>query len=189
VPRVSINGVSQSDGRQTFAAMFEGYQRSLDRLQVAVKTKKAAEVFIVLFEALNWAVALDERTARHWAPDGKVLSWRWRQRVPGAAVMAGIRFARNRVHHQWADVLGRAEGGFTAPLSAPLVSWEWVWRTADALPQGNPDAVGEGVYRASLAGRPARVTLTELSAAFAFLRRVLEPSSLIVSTADQAAFE
>src|SRR5450755_3053386 len=59
-----------------------------------------------LFEALNWAVAMDDRVGKHWAPDGKPLDWAWRERLGrGVEVMGGVRYARNRVHHQWSDAM------------------------------------------------------------------------------------
>jgi len=169
--------------------MFEGYLRALGRFELAVKGRDAGEAFIPLFEALNWAVALDDRTATHWAPDGKVLGWSWRQRVPDAGVMGGVRFARNRVHHQWSDALALDDGHRQYPRSYPLVYFEWVWRPASELPVGRADAAGEAVYQGRLEGRAARATLAQLREAFAFLRRVLEPSSLVVSMADLAAYE
>lgn len=181
--------MTETEARQTFATMFEGYRRALERFHAAVKGQDAVEAFIPLFEALNWAVALDERTAKLWAPDGKVLGWSWRERVPGAEVMAGVRFARNRAHHQWADALVLDEGHRQYPRSYPVVYFEWVWRPASGLPPGHPDAAGEELYRGRLEGRAARASLGELSEAFAFLRRVLEPSSLVVSLADLAAWE
>lgn len=163
---------------QTYAAMFLGYGRASERFETAVKAKVAVDAFLPLFEALNWAVALDDRTAKRWGPDGEVLGWQWRERVPGAEVMGGVRFARNRVHHQWSDALRLDESGRQYPRSYPLVYFEWVWRPADQLPKGRPDACGEGVYRRELEGRAARATLAQLGEAFAFLRRVLEPHSL-----------
>jgi hypothetical protein len=55
-----------------------------------------------IFEALNWAVALDDRVGRHWVPDGGTLGWRWRERVGQGAEIMGVRFARSSVH-QWSD--------------------------------------------------------------------------------------
>ena len=103
--------------------------------------------------------------------------------------MAGVRYARNRAHHQWADALALEEGARQYPRSYPLAYFEWVWRSPSELPAGKRDDAGATLYRERLDGRAGRATLTELSEAFAFLRRVLEPSSLVVSIADLAAYE
>jgi hypothetical protein len=170
---------------QSFAVMLDGYSQACARFQDAAKGPDANAAYTPLFEALNWAVVLDDRTRKHWAPDGEVLGWAWRTRVPGAEVMAGVRFARNRAHHQWSDALRLDASGFQFPMTFPLTFSEWVWRSADELPEGDvADPDGEAVYRNQLEGRAARVTLTELGSAFAFLRRVLEPGTLVVSLQD-----
>lgn len=168
-------------GVQSFAVMLDGFEQACGRFQTAAKGPDASAAYIPLFEALNWAVVLDDRTREHWAPDGEVLGWSWRARVPGAEVMAGVRFARNRAHHQWSDALRFDTSGFQFPMTFPLAFSEWVWRPADELPAGRPDPDGETIYRKQLEGRAARVTLTDLGGAFAFLRRVLEPTTLVVS--------
>jgi hypothetical protein len=66
---------------QTFAAMFDGYDQALTRLERAAKGKEPAPAFIALFEALNWVVALDERAREHWTPEGKPLGYDWRDIV------------------------------------------------------------------------------------------------------------
>jgi hypothetical protein len=170
-----------SENIQTFAAMFEGYAQATSRFHEAVKTRDATAAFIPLFEALNWAVALDDRAAKHWVPDGKPLGFTWRERVRDAEVMRGIRFVRNSVHHQWSDALVLDERGMSFPMTFPLVFFEWRWRTADDLPEpenGRRDDAGKEVYRGMLEGKPARTTLETLANAFYFLRQVLEPSSL-----------
>lgn len=66
-----------------------------------------------LFEALNWAVALDQRTAAHFVPDGKPAGYAWPSRIGyGAEIMPGVRFVRNSVHHQWSDALQLRGGAF-----------------------------------------------------------------------------
>lgn len=102
--------------------------------------------------------------------------------MSGAEIVQGVRFARNRVHHQWSDALKLDEVGFTFPMTLPLVFFEWCWRAVDDLPEPegerHKDPGGEEIYRQQLEGRPARITLDALTAVFHFLRQVLEPSSL-----------
>ncbi len=170
-----------SENIQTFAAMFDGYAAATGRFHEAAKTRDATAAFIPLFEALNWAVALDDRAAKHWTPAGKPLGFAWREWVRDAEVMRGVRFVRNSVHHQWSDALVLDEGGMSFPMTFPVVFFEWRWRPADGLPapeKGRRDEGGEEDYRAMLEGEPARTTLETLANAFYFLRQVLEPSSL-----------
>jgi hypothetical protein len=174
--------VSRDDNIQTFAAMFDGYALSIERFERASKERSSTPSFIALFEALNWAVALDDRARKHWTPEGKPLGFGWRERVRNADVMGGVRFARNSVHHQWSEALSRDESGLTFPVTFPMVFFEWRWRAASELPEPErPDkhhAENEAIYREKLEGQPARLTLDTLAEAFYFLRQVLEPTTL-----------
>lgn len=164
---------------QTFAAMFEGYAHAVERFQEAAKTRDPTATFIPLFEALNWAVSLDERAAKHWTPAGKPLGWAWREKVRDAEILRGVRFVRNSVHHDWSDAVELDERGRAYPKTFPVVFFEWRWRAADELPErDHKDTGGEAIYREQLEGQPARLTLGKLAEVFWFLRQLLEPSSL-----------
>jgi hypothetical protein len=90
----------------TFEAMFNGYVDALARFDTAIRTTDPAATFVPLFEALNWAVALDQRTRDHFVPDGKPIGYGWPARIGhGAEIIGGVRFARNSIHHQWSDAL------------------------------------------------------------------------------------
>jgi hypothetical protein len=168
-----------ADNIQTFAAMFEGFAGAAGRFNDATKGCDPTAAFIPLFEALNWAVALDDRAAKRWTPEGKVLGWEWREKVPGAEIMRGVRFVRNSVHHDWSDALTLDKGGRAYPKTFPVVYFEWRWRAAGELPEpGRKDKAGEEVYGQELEGQPARVTLETLTGALRFLREAMEPSSL-----------
>jgi hypothetical protein len=159
--------------------LLDGYAQAVQRFEQAAKGCDAPPAFLPLFEALNWAVALDERIAAHWAPEGKQLGWGWRDRVEAADVMAGVRFARNRVHHQWSDALRLDDRGFVLPVTLPTGFFEWRWRDlADLPPSKRRDSDGESVYRDRLADSPARLTLTRLRDAFAWVGSLLEPHAL-----------
>jgi hypothetical protein len=183
--------VSRDDNIQTFAAMFDGYTQAVERFRVATKEQSDAPSFIALFEALNWAVALDDRARKHWTPEGKPLGFGWRERVTNADVMGGVRFARNSVHHQWSDALVLDRGGFTFPLTFPMVFFEWRWRSASEFPEPErPDkhhAANEAIYCEKLEGQSARLTLNTLAEAFYFLRQVLEPMTLPRRGSSQAS--
>lgn len=175
------------DNIQTFAAMFDGYDQALSRLEGAVHTTEPAPAFIALFEALNWAVALDDRAAEHWAPEGKPLGFGWRHRVPDAHRMRAIRFVRNSVHHHWSDALSLYEIPRSLSMSFPAKCFEWRWRRLSELPPRQPkknekarerQAEEEADYREKLEGMPVDKTLKELGHAFYMLRVLLEPTSI-----------
>jgi hypothetical protein len=142
----------------TFEAMFLGYSEAVDRFDAASKAHDPITAYVPLSEALSWAYALDDRTAAHFAPEGKSLGfgWRRRRRIPSAELMGGVRYARNRVHHQWSDAMElRAFPG------QPLQFAEWVWRPAEELPQPGrkPHPADAKVYCDHMEGRPVTVCL------------------------------
>jgi hypothetical protein len=164
----------------TFEAMFNGYVDALNRFEVAAKTHDPVATYVPLFEALNWAVALDDRTAAHFVPDGKPVGYRWRERIPNAEFMGGVRFARNSVHHQWSDALKLDHSAAQLPATLPSEFFEWVWRPAAELP--NPDkkprAADKRIYVEHLEGRAARIVLDVLGGAFYTLQHLLEPHTI-----------
>jgi hypothetical protein len=121
--------------------LVSGFSQVLARFSAVVKGKEPEPAFHALFEALSWAVSIDELL-----------------KFPSQVELRGLRFARHRVHHQWADALRLDEGGFSFPMTFPLVFFEWRWRLATELPKGRDDR-GREEYETHLAGRPARVTL------------------------------
>jgi hypothetical protein len=95
-----------------------------------------------------------------------------RQENLGAELMAGVRFARNRVHHQWCDAIN-VERNLRGEFK------NWVWIAGDELPPPDkPDPNGEAVYRSELEGRPIIVCLNVLNGAFYTLAGWLEPHTL-----------
>jgi hypothetical protein len=159
----------------TFRALHAGYAEASARFTAASKQREELASFHPLFEALNWAVAMDDQVRKHWVPDGKPLNWEWRNRVAGAEAVQGLRWARNGVHHEWSDALVTSEG-FQYPKTFPVVYFEWVWRPAVELPgveTADPD--GRAAYEEHLQGRPARVTLGSLSDVFLHIANLLEP--------------
>jgi hypothetical protein len=160
------------EGVQTYTAMFEGLAGATRRFMAAVGDGEPTMSYVALFEALNWAVVLDERTASTWAPHGKVLGWDWRAEVEGAGILRGIRFARNSMQHDWSDALrlGVVEGAGSGDFR------EWTWRPVAQLPsRGRREPAGESVYAEELSGRMVRSTLVGLNAGFDLLRGLLEP--------------
>jgi len=175
------------DNIQTFAAMFDGYDQARARLETAVRGTEPAPAFIALFEALNWAVALDDRAGEHWAPEGKTHGFGWRDLVQDAYRMRALRFVRNSVHHQWSDALSLQGGGIPLPTSLPARFFAWRWRALSELParpakksakEKIRQAEEETEYREKLEGRHVERTLQELGQAFYLLRMLLEPGSI-----------
>jgi hypothetical protein len=79
--------------------MVGGCLAAIDRLVDAVKDPAggADATFVPLFEALNWAASIDLYY-------DKVL-----EAPLGNATLRGVRFARNRAHHDWALALERQD--------------------------------------------------------------------------------
>ena len=158
-PRLAQKMKPYDENIVTFEAMFVGYTEALNRLEAASSGRSPAATYVPLFEALNWAHALDERVATHWVPNGKTVGFGWRDRIPNAEIMAGVRFARNSLHHDWSEAVVLRDGGVSFPLSFPLSltsgledssrAWEWLWRNADELPPPSkkPHAESARIYR------------------------------------------
>ena len=166
------------EGVQTYTAMFEGFHGAATRFLEAVENGWATQTYVALFEALNWAVVLDERTAKIWAPRGEILGWDWRGEIEGAEMLRGVRFARNSMHHDWSEVLELAASEHLQE-GEPLPNQQWIWREVANLPRrGKDEPDAEAVYIEQLAGRLVRSTLVGLYFGFDLLRSFLEPSLL-----------
>jgi hypothetical protein len=164
--------------RMPFGAMASGLRGAVERFKGTSPLSDPVAAAIPLFEALNWAVALDDRVREDWAPDGvdRQPGWDWVIRlsnVTDAEAVRGIRFIRNRVHHQWADALRIAKGQSRYPARG----FDWVWASADELPppKGRFDELGHAGYQRLLKGRPADFTLATLAETYEFMDRLLEP--------------
>jgi hypothetical protein len=168
----------------------QGYSQAYGRFAVAEGEDDPIAAFFALFEALNWAHAIDDLIAKTWSPRGKVVGYEWRTdpaiRGAGdelAAIMSGLRYTRNRVHHQWADALDttRRTGGLTFPITFPATFGSvsaWVWRPADDLPTPSnqtKEAVGRHAYETALAGRKPDEALGALSVTFPRVAQFLDP--------------
>ena len=164
------------DNMVTVKSLVDGYRGAHMRFQQAALEHDPHPAFHALFETLNWAVALDDRIGAHWVPEGEPLGFGWRDRFAGAKPLSGVRWARNRVHHDWSDALVLSEEGMQFPMRFPTTFFEWVWRNVEALPPaGKPDPEGEKVYAELLAGRAARIALVSLEEVFEKLLPILEP--------------
>jgi hypothetical protein len=175
------------DNIVTFRLMLDGYLAAVVRFEEAARSKDSAAAFRPLFEALNWAAALDERLGKHWAPEGEPLAWSWRASLSGAEAMEGLRFVRNRLHHQWAAALTLDGDGRSYTRTYPLVYFEWRWRSVDEIPAGRERTGEREAYAEHLEGRPARATLATLADVFLHASDLLEPRIAESRPADDTA--
>jgi hypothetical protein len=139
-----------------------GYGEAHDRFRAASQQPHSPdELFIPLFEALNWAALLEED-----------------QRPHTHQLLRAIRFGRNALVHDWADAVeGRdvptphiATGRGPRP---PAVVWDWFWRDRQDFPKPKrtgkkprKDQAGEAAYDAELSGKPVRDALDSLRQIF-----------------------
>jgi hypothetical protein len=128
-----------------FQILQRGYVEAYARFRTAATPSDATEddTFIPLFEVLNWAGSIDEHLG-----------------FPGDRELRGIRFARNRVHHQWAKALryfpGAVLGGVGFNEAMFNEGPNWRWRRVEELPAPParwPDPKGKRAYRDLLADR------------------------------------
>jgi hypothetical protein len=70
--------------RVTFEAMLVGYTEALDRFDEASKKRDPIATYTALFEALNWAAAIDDRTDEDLVLWKKRDKYEWRKRVHDA---------------------------------------------------------------------------------------------------------
>jgi hypothetical protein len=157
--------------------LLRGYREALDRFQAALESTDPEDTFLPLFEVLNWAAAIDDRFAADFAPDGLANMPRrgWEKRVTGEEVVRGVRFARNRVHHQWALAVDLRAAASSDRTTRFMV---WVWRPVDELPEPDPrhpDKRGQPLYETHLADKPVEPSLIALEETFKLVGHLLEP--------------
>jgi hypothetical protein len=152
--------------------LFRGFSGAHDRFMMHGRiAAEPVDAYLPIFEALSWAVALDERLATEFATGSLDRDWSWREQLSGGEVVAAFRFARNRAHHGWADVL-HVTAGAVLPTPLPSGLFEWRWR--QSLPPGG-DRRGEEEYAALLADQPARLTLESLRRVFSGALGIEDP--------------
>jgi len=180
------------DGQRVRAKLLTGgFAQAQERFQDAQADNDPEVAFYALFETLNWAHAVDDLIALTWSPRGKVQGYDWRcdPALAGseelAYIMGGLRYARNRVHHQWAaalDMEKAGRSGLTFPVSFPVTFRAvsaWIWRAVEDLPTPSNEgreAKGKAAYTKALDGRPPQEALAAIGQAFAFIGSLLDPS-------------
>jgi hypothetical protein len=160
-----------------------GFTQAYQRFVIAEAANRAEDAFFALFDALNWAHSIDELIATTWSPRGELQGLDWRRdpalggRERLAHIVRGLRWVRNRVHHQWADALV-TDRGLAFPMALPAAFSNWLWRDADDLPEApeeKEDLKGREAYVTALAGQPVENALTEIGRTFAFVGLLLDP--------------
>jgi len=148
------------------STFIDGYEQAARRFYDVMAETNPLATFIPLFDALGWVVALDSRFQESWKRARTNPAKWWSDGFIHGDTVKGVRFARNRVHHQWADAL-ETTSGRAYPAAYPKVYMEWRWRAE--LPPGPNDEFKEH-YDQGVASHPARVTLGGLSECFADAR-------------------
>jgi hypothetical protein len=157
-----VASVGETDHVVGVELLHKGFSRAFARfMETGRFAGEPADALIPIYETLNWATTLDERLASD-AAAGEGLDWSWRANYTDGKVVAGVRYARNRVHHQWAEALYVTPGA-QLPMQLPAPLFEWRWRSE--LPPGKDDR-GLSEYEELLSGQPARVTLVLLNQVF-----------------------
>jgi hypothetical protein len=155
--------------------MMDGFELARGRFNNAVTARAADQAFFALFEALNWAVALDDFLAECWRPHGTRLGFDWRREIANAEIFGAVRYARNRVHHQWADALKETQ---VEHRVLPFGSTSLAWREFEELPtptEGREDVTGREAYRTLLEGQTASFTLSDMGQVLATMRQFVDP--------------
>lgn len=116
------------------------------------------ERYFALFEALNWAVSLDDRLAHDWPYEDIAYGTYWCDEFAGGGLIRGLRFARNSVHHDW--FLGLDLDPLERPFQQRIEMLWLCW--AEGL-AGDQQSDGAAAYRDYLAGRVVGDTLFEIS--------------------------
>ena len=155
--------------RVRFDLMVRGYAQANERYARAAEVTRPEPAYFALFEALNWAVAIDDVVGETWRPAGVREGRSWRGRIEGADILVAVRTARNLVHHHWARapqmVMRQGRHG-------------WVWPDAGSLPPATtPFDSNTGIpeYGRLMAGVSVADTLHQVGAIFVLVGDLLVP--------------
>jgi hypothetical protein len=128
--------------------LVRGFNAAFARFEAAARERKPEAAFHPLFEALAWTYSIDERLKK-----------------PDLPALRGLRWARGRVHHRWADALYVTDVAHVISARLPKITgplfFEWRWRPelARGRKRDNPD---REAYVEHLSGQPARLTLASV---------------------------
>jgi hypothetical protein len=127
------------------------------------------ERYFALFEALNWAVSLDDRLSRDWPFEEIAFGKYWCDDFAGGGLIRGLRHARNAVHHDWSLALDIDPIESPFHLRLDLLGLAW---SSERLSDRDDDSVA--AYDANLGGRVVGDTLFEISELLAAGTKIVE---------------
>jgi hypothetical protein len=158
--------LADSQGVIPFAVFRQGFDQACARFLEAKWERLPERALIPLFEALNWAVVLDDLIGNGWKQHGQPLRFGWRDCVPEGELMRAVRYARNRVHHHWWRAVRLSHHARHASGLAHDPPYAWVWQPPEKLPPPkttHPDHPGGlPAYQERLFDKPVRSTVISL---------------------------
>jgi hypothetical protein len=161
--------------------MIRGFAQAQERYARAAEATGPEPAYFALFEALNWAVAVDDVVAEIWRPGGAREGYSWRSRIESSDILVAARTARNLVHHHWARapqfVVRNGRHG-------------WVWPDAASLPPATrsfDSNVGIQEYARLMAGVSVADTLHQIGGVFVVVGDTAGPAAPLVGSRDSSA--
>jgi hypothetical protein len=152
--------------------MLEGFRLATERYHAAMSDPDYRRMLLALFEALNWATALDDRLKDDWKHSQPKGVGVWPEGFTHRDTIRGLRYVRARVHHQWAAAIYRSWVGAPYP---PVRDPEWRWLPAQhLLPPPPKHRHFRDEYDWQLAAEPVRDTLGGLDECFSEAVTALE---------------
>jgi hypothetical protein len=153
-------GMSRRRSIDDRTRLFAFFTQEVEAYIDVYRSKDEDGVLKALCHALFWACALDEWLKRRHpsSHEGFVKS------DPDGEVMKGLRYARNRVVHQFQQLLYLGSGP-SFPIRLPVVFFEYKWKPSARLPPPDlkyPQADLRAAYDARLARKAARHTLSQV---------------------------
>lgn len=140
--------------------LLRGLGEASQRIEEAKLERDPDAMFIAMFNGLNWIVSIHE-----WISSSDDRA-RWDARPEFLDLLRALRFARNRVHHQWATALV-PEDGTSFPLKFPAAFITWMWLPRAELPLAErPDDAGADAYDRHLAGKDVALAISDVQSAF-----------------------
>lgn len=126
--------------------------------------------YLALFEGLNWSVAIDDRLRSDRGID-------WWKETSGGEVQRAIRFARNRVHHDWAQAFDEILTESNSVITDQRYEYmdvgrrrPWIWI---GLPEPThpkyADLLGRSLFEDHLLGKSIDDTFMRLHALYGLL--------------------
>lgn len=162
VNELEVGAIVVQEGGPHLRHLVVGYLRAYARFEHALAKATPVEHAVefrqrsweALFEALNWADAIDQFMARGDPGRGADPAWLANSDAQTQGVLRGLQHARNVVHHQWWVALALRMG-----LTSEQQLNTWIWGT---LPPNNRSKDGARAYAQYLHNRPAVEALRTL---------------------------